>query len=130
MSASLLNENQARHLSSVLALLLDELAKLTGGLPHEAWAGPARAQIQEIESLVRALLKKLDLRLPPATRPRARVQAYASAWLARLHDLHADNLSGYGPVFHGLAAQLDPALDQIVRSFDRLARLAREGEGR
>ncbi len=128
MSLPLLNEHQARHLSSVLTLLLDELARLGGGLPHEAWAGPARAQIQEIESLVRALLKKLDLRLPSATRPRARVQAYAGAWLARLHDLHAGNLSGYGAVAPGLAAELDPALDQIARAFERLARSAGKGE--
>lgn len=130
MSASPLNENQARHLSSVLALLLDEISKLSSSLPHEPWAGPARAQMQEIESLVRDLLKKLDLRLPPASRPRRRVQAYANAWLARLHDLHAGNLTGYGPVSDGLAAELDPALDQIAHAFERLARLAREGEGR
>jgi len=130
MSSSLLGENQARHLSSVLALLLDEISKLSGSLPHEPWAGPARAQMQEIESLVRDLLKKLDLRLPPGTRPRRRVQAYANAWLARLYDLRAKNLSGYGPVSEGLAAQLDPALEQIAERFERLARLAGGGEGR
>ena len=124
MSSSLLGEHQARHLSSVLALLLDEISKLSGSLPHEPWAGPARAQMQEIESLVRDLLKKLDLRLPPGTRPRRRVQAYANAWLARLYDLRAQNLSGYGPVSEGLAAQLDPALEQIAERFERLARLA------
>jgi len=130
MSASLLNENQARHLSSVLALLLDEISKLESDLPREPWGESARAQIGEIESLVHALLRRLGLRLRPAASSRRRVQAYANAWLARLHDLHAGNLTGYGPVSDGLAPELDPVLDQIAHAFERLARLAREGVGR
>lgn len=130
MSASLLNENQARHLSSVLALLLDEISQLEGDLPREPWGESARAQVREIESLVHALLRQLGLRLRPAASSRRRVQAYANAWLARLYDLHAGNLLGYGPVSQGLAEQLDPALDQIARSFEQLARVAGEREGR
>lgn len=114
----------------MLGLLLDELSELAAGLPHQPWADPARAQIHEITSSVRALLQKLDLQLPQRARPRQRLLAYVHAWLARLHDLRARNLSGYGAVADGLAAELDPALDQIAHSLERLARLAGEAEER
>ncbi len=126
MAVALLNHNQARHLTSVLALLLDELSALAAGLPHEPWADQARAQIHDVGLRVRRLLQKLDLQLPERARPRQRLLAYSHAWLARLHDLRAANLRGYGSVAEGLARELDPALDQVSSGLERLARLAAE----
>ncbi len=124
MAVPLLNHNQARHLSSVLALLLDELSELAAGLPPEPWAEQARAQIHDVGLRVRQLLQTLNLRLPERARPRQRLLAYSNAWLARLHDLRAANLRGYGSVAEGLARELDPALDDVSRGLERLARLA------
>lgn len=128
MAATLLNHNQARHLTTVLGLLLEDLAALAGTLPGEPWAEAVRAEIRGADARARQLLLRLELRLPERTPPRQRLLAYAGAWLARLHDLHAAKLSGYGSVAGELPAVLDPGLDAIARGLERIARLAgREG---
>jgi hypothetical protein len=127
MPATLLNHNQARHITTVLGLLLDDLSELAAGLPSEPWADAARAQIHDTGARVRQLLRRLDLELPPKTAARQRIMAYTGAWLGRLHDLRAANLAGYGAVAEGLATQLDPSLDEIGRALERLTRVAEEG---
>jgi uncharacterized membrane-anchored protein len=128
MPSDLLTDNQARHLTAVLGLLLDDLAELGADLPHEPWAQAAAAQIRDAAASVRGLLAALHLRLPERARPRRRLQAYAGIWLARLHDLRAQQLSGYGAVADGLEAALNPRLDEISTTLERLARLAQEGK--
>src|SRR3990172_8171611 len=56
--------------------------------------------------------------------PRRRLLAYAGIWTSRLHDLRAEQLSGYGAVADGLDAALNPGLDEISRALEHLARLA------
>lgn len=124
MASALLNENQARHLTAVLSLLLDGLSELAAGLPPGPPADPARAQIRETASRVKELLARLGLAPTERARARQRILAYTGIWLARLHDLRAKHLSGYGAVAGGLAAALNPGLDAISQALERLARLA------
>ncbi len=126
MASGLLNDNQTRHLTAVLGLLLDDLSELAAGLPAEPWADAARAQIRDAGRRVRQLLRRLDLAPAEPARPRQRLLAYTGVWLSRLHDLRAEHLSGYGTVADGLEAVLNPGLDEIGRSLDHLARLAAE----
>ena len=126
MPSELLNDNQARHLTSVLGLLLDDLTELAADLPHDSWTDKAAAQIRDAAGRVRDLLKQLDLPLPERAQPRRRLLAYTSVWLARLHDLRSERLKGYGAVAPGLKAVLNPGLEEIAGALDRVARLARE----
>jgi hypothetical protein len=126
MASELLTDNQARHLTAVLGLLLDDLAELAADLPHEPWAQAAATRIHDAATGVRGLLARLGLPLPERARPRRRLQAYAGIWLARLHDLRAEHLSGYGSVADGLEAALNPGLEEISAALERISRLARE----
>lgn len=130
MTVTLLNHNQARHLTTVLGLLLDDLAELAAALPAEPWADAARAEIHDTGARVRRLMRRLELSLPERTPPRQRLLAYTGAWLARLHDLHAAKLSGYGAVADELAGALDPGIDEIARGLEQVARLAGDGGAR
>lgn len=129
MASGLLTENQARHVAAVLGLLLDDLSELATALPPEPWAAAARAQLDDTALRVRQLLRKLGLAPGPRARPRQRLRAYTGVWLSRLHDLRADQLSGYGAVAGGLPAVLHPGLDEIAGSLERVARLAGEDAG-
>ena len=126
MASGLLNDNQARHITAVLGLLLDDLSELAAGLPPEPWADAARAQIHDAGARTGQLLKRLGLTAAERARPRQRLLAYTGVWLSRLHDLRAGHLAGYGEVADGLAAALNPGLDQISRALDHLGRLAAE----
>jgi hypothetical protein len=126
MAADLLNHNQARHLTAVLGLLLDDLSELAAALPPAPWAREAKAQIHDASGRVRALLGGLGLAPAEPARPRRRLLAYTGIWLARLYDLRAEHLSGYGTVADGLEAALNPGLDEISDALERLARLAPE----
>ena len=127
MAATVLKHNQAGHRPTVLGRLLDELAELGAALPADPWADAVRTEIRDTGARVRGLMRRLDLSLPEQTPPRQRLLAYTGAWLARLHDLHAAKLSGYGAVAEELAGALDPGIDAIARSLERVARLAGEG---
>jgi hypothetical protein len=126
MVSDLLNDNQARHLTAVLGLLLDDLSELAAGVPAEPWADAARAQIHDAGARVRQLLRRLGLAPAEPASPRRRLLAYAGIWMSRLHDLRAEQLSGYGAVADGLDAALNPGLDEIGRALEHLARLAGE----
>jgi hypothetical protein len=126
MAVTLLNANQARHLTTVLGLLLDDLTELAGALPAEPWADAVRTEIRDAAGRTRRLMHRLDLAAPEHTPPRQRLLAYTGAWLARLHDLRAAKLSGYGAVAGGLNAVLDPGLADIARGLERIGRLAGE----
>ena len=124
--SGLLNDNQARHLTAVLGLLLDDLSELAAGLPDEPWADAARAQMHDAGGRARQLLRRLGLAPAERAKPRQRLLAYTGAWLSRLHDLRAEHLSGYGAVADGLDAALNPGLDEIGRALEHLARLTAE----
>lgn len=130
MASGLLNDNQARHLTAVLGVLLDDLSELAAGLPPDRWADPARAQIHDAGAAVRQVFHRLQLPLPQRAPPRQRILAYTGIWLSRLHDLRARSLSGYGAVAPRLAGELDPALADVAGALERLARLAAEAEPR
>ncbi len=126
MPSALLNANQARHLSAVLGLLLDDLSDLGKSLPREPWAEALHHGIDQAESGTRRLLEHLGLRTPERARPRQRLLAYTGVWLARLYDLRPERLSGYGAVSTQLAAQLNPDLTAVSRALEDLARRAAE----
>ena len=130
MAVRLLNHNQARHLGTVLGMLLEQLAELAAALPPAPWADPVRAALHAAGPRVRRLMQRLDLALPEQTPPRQRLLAYTGARLARQHDLRAAKLAGYGPVAGELAGALDPALDEIARALERVARRAQDGGAR
>ena len=127
MAATLLNHNQARHLTNALGLLVGGPAGLAEAPHPEPWRVTGLACEHDAGARVRRLMRHLDLSLPEQTPPRQRLLAYTGAWLARLHDLHAAKLSGYGAVAEELAGALDPGIDAIARSLERVARLAGEG---
>lgn len=124
MKPNLLNEHQARHLASVLGLLLDELDQLATALPQEPWAAPARARLAAVRSRVLGVFRELHLAPPEPAPPRRRLAAYAGVWLVRLEDLRSRSLARYGPVAEGLAARLEPALDAVARELEQLVWLA------
>ena len=130
MAAALLNDNQARHLTAVLGLLLDDLTQLAADLPPTPWADAVRTQIHGAAARVRELLDRLGLAPAERAKPRQRLLAYTGIWLARLHDLRAEHLSGYGTVADGLQTALNPGLDEISRALEHIARLAPEGTER
>ena len=72
MAVTLLNRNQARHLTTVLGLLLEDLAELTAALPPEPWADAVRSEIHDAGARVRRLMRRLDLSVPQRTPPRQR----------------------------------------------------------
>ncbi len=126
MRPNLLNEHQARHIASVLGLLLDELGELATALPQEPWAAPARARLAAVRSRVLGVFRELHLAPAEPAPPRRRLAAYAGVWLVRLEDLRSRSLARYGPVAEGLAARLEPALDAVARELEQLVRLAAE----
>ena len=68
-----LNDNQARHVRTAIALLLDEFSELAKGLPPGPAAFTVVAQVEEVQRRARALLEQLGLPLPQRPPPRQRV---------------------------------------------------------
>lgn len=126
MRSAYLNEHQARHLTTTIALLLEEFSELARSLAAEPSSDAAIAGIHEVQRQARAPLHRLGLPAPERPPLRRRLLAYTGVWLARLHDLRAANLAGYGEVSTELPGALDPPLDEIKRALERLSHVARE----
>jgi hypothetical protein len=129
MAMSLLTSNQQRRLGTHLRLLLDDLAALSE-LPEMAQAGTAGGRVRRLVDAARAAASALRVRLelPPDHGPALarRVAATAEVWAVRVEDLRARRLRAYGEVHPGLAAVLDPPLDELRRALVALADAAGE----
>jgi hypothetical protein len=126
MRSAHLNEHQARHVTTTIALLLEEFSELARSLAAGPPSDATIAQIREVQRQARALLQHLGLSVPERPPLRQRLLAYTGVWLARVHELRAANLVGYGEVSTELAAAVDPRVDDITRALERLTHVARE----
>ena len=127
MSVTLLNENQQRRLGTHLRLLVSDLAVLSES-PDLKQDGPAFARAREGLAATRRAVEEMRaaLALPPDRAPsvRRRIAAVAEVWAARIEDLRARRLEGYGPVHAGLAARLDPLVEEVRCRLEALAAAA------
>ncbi len=128
MAVSLLNDNQQRRLGAHLALLVSDLEALAESPELRRDAGPyahLRTALDATRRAAEAL--RAALALPPDRAPSLgrRVAAVAEVWAARIEDLRARRLEGYGPVHPELAASLDPGVDAVRRRLEALGAAAR-----
>ena len=127
MAEHLLNENQARRVSTLLRLLKADLEEMRSwhelrrpGEPYEAIR----------ESLAQLLASADELRtalsLPPYRAPSLlrRVAATAQMWAISAEEMKSHGLRGYGGVHAGLPGVLDERVDRIVEQLRTLADLA------
>ncbi len=127
MTTPLLNEDQTRRLASHLRLLADDLHALmlraTAEHPGPAYDG-VRGAINAVTGALEALRREFDL--PDAFGPslRRRIAAVADVWAARVEDLRARRMKGYGPVHADLARRLDPHVDVLRHELGLLAAAA------
>lgn len=120
MSLTMLNENQARHVSAWLELLVEQLTT-------EATAYPG-----EVERTLEAVTGVFDACGLTPRRPlerSRRVGALADAWLARIDDLRPPALKAYGAVPEDGAA-LDARLDDLEHALFDLRAAARRADSR
>jgi len=127
MSVNLLNDGQQRRLGTHLRLLGSDLDALgqSGELERDA---PAFAAVRTAIAAARRAVDEIQnaLALPPDRSPTLarRIAAVAEVWAARVEDLRARRLAGYGPVHPDLAPRLDPAVDILRRRLEDLATAA------
>lgn len=116
VSVTLLNENQQRRLGTHLRLLTQDLEAIA-----EVPDARARGLIEQIHAAAEAI--RADLALPVDRGPslKRRVAAVAEVWAARVDDLRARRLRGYGAVHPELPSRLDPRIDELRRLLEALA---------
>jgi hypothetical protein len=121
---SLLNANQQRRLGTHLRLLADDLDAVAA-LPDLATSEPRHARVRELVAEARALVDETRgaLELPAEQGPALgrRIAAVAGVWAARVEDLRARRLKGYGAVHEELAGILDPRIERLRRVLEALA---------
>ncbi len=124
MSVNLLNDNQRRRLGTHLRLLVSDLETLTEA-PELNRQGPELARVRDaiVASRGAAEQLRMALALPDDRGPgfKRRVAAVAEVWAARIEDLRARRLKGYGAVHPDLAARLDPRVEDLRRRLEALA---------
>lgn len=121
---NLLNANQQRRLGTHLRLLADDLDAVAA-LPELGRTDPTHARVRELVAEARALVEetRATLALPEEQGPALgrRIAAVAGVWAARVEDLRARRLKGYGAVHEGLAGVLDPRIERLRRVLEALA---------
>jgi hypothetical protein len=124
MSVSLLNDNQQRRLSTHLRLLISDLDTLADS-PELGREAPEFARVRQAPTTARRAAEQLQLALAlPLDRGpglRRRLAAVAEVWAARVEDLRARRLAGYGAVHPELAGRLDPGVETLRRRLEALA---------
>ena len=127
MSVNLLNDNQQRRLGTHLGLLSSDLANLVQS-PELVRDAPELTSVREaLGAALRAaeqLRLALGLPLEQSLGLRRRIGAVAEVWSARVEDLRASRLAGYGAVHPRLAERLDPGVDDLRRRLEALAAAA------
>jgi hypothetical protein len=121
---TLLNDDQQRRLGTHLRLLISDLDTIAES-PGLARDGRAFARVRDEIAATRRAAEEMRaaLALPLDHGPslKRRVAAVAAVWAARIDDLRARRLRGYGPVHPGLAERLDPRVDDVRRHLEALA---------
>src|SRR5437899_9933899 len=106
MSVNLLNDNQRRRLGTHLSLLVSDLDAL-GEATELRRDASEFTRVRDALAAARGAAMEIQvaLGLPPDTSPslQRRVAAVAEVWAARIEDLRARRLTGYGPVHPELA---------------------------
>jgi hypothetical protein len=124
---NLLNDNQQRRLTTHLRLLASDLETLADS-PELQREGAEFARVREaIAAAQRATAEmQAGLSLPLDHGPgiERRAMAVAEVWAARVEDLRARRLKGYGAVHPALSARLDPYLDRLRDTLGALAAAA------
>jgi len=127
MSVDLLNDNQRRRLGTHLRLLVSDLDTLAES-PELKRDVPAFATVRQAIAAARRSAHELRaaLALPLDRSPSLarRVGAVAEVWAARIEDLRARRLAGYGAVHPDLAGRLDPGVELVRQSLEALAAAA------
>ncbi len=127
MSVPLLNDNQQRRLGTHLRLLVTDMDALSESPELERDGPPfarVRAAIDAVRRAAEAMGAALALPFDPGPSVRRRVAAVAEVWAARIDDLRAHRLEGYGPVSPKLAARLDPVVEEVRTRLEDLAAAA------
>ncbi len=127
MSVSLLNDGQQRRLGTHLRLLgsdLDALAQSRELEGNVRAFGAVRTAIDAARQAADEIRTALGLRPDRSPSLARRVAAVAEVWAARVEDLRARRLAGYGPVHPDLAQRLDSAVDTLRRRLEALAAAA------
>ncbi len=124
MSVNLLNDNQQRRLGTHLRLLVSDLETLAES-PELRRDGPAFARVRDAIAAARRAADEMcaALSLPVEAGPgvKRRVAAVAEVWAARVEDLRARRMQGYGAVHPDLAARLDPQVAAVRARLETLA---------
>ena len=127
MQVNLLNDNQRRRLGTHLRLLVSDLETLAES-PELERDGPAFAGVRAAIADARRAADDMRtaLSLPPDRTPglKRRVAAVAEVWAARIEDLRARRLAGYGAIHPELAGRLDPRVEDVRQQLEALAAAA------
>jgi len=127
MSVNLLSDNQRRRLGTHLGLLVSDLETLAES-PELERDGAACVGVRDAIAAARRAADQMRaaLSLPTDRAPglRRRVAAVAEVWAARIEDLRARRLSGYGAVHPDLAGRLDPRVEEVRARLEALAAAA------
>jgi hypothetical protein len=140
-----LNENQRRHFSVLLASLDEALARIEqlsdrerrvwGPLTEYAddlpgrFTGEAEPLIVDLRRRIVHLSELLGTESRQMSRARS-IRAMVTSATIRLEDSRARGLRGYGAVDPSVHEQLDPVLDDLIERFRAISRLAaREAAG-
>lgn len=127
MCGSLMTRHQRRHVASVMQLLLEDMAVLLEQPEVRDPAGrfaPARAAIADVSRAAGALVRECQLELPEPVPVDQRIRSVAYTWAARVSDLKAERLKGYGAVHPALHRCLDPSVDRVLRALVALGQVA------
>ena len=129
MSVNLLNDNQQRRLGTHLGLLVSDLDTLAQS-PELQREGPGLARVRDAIAAARRAADEMRvaLGLPVERAPslKRRGAAVAEVWAARIEDLRARRLAGYGRVHPELAGRLDPRVVDVRARLEALAAAVRE----
>lgn len=118
-----LTSDQARHLSSWLTLLSDELGRLAVDDSDGAAAAPSDPRVRHAQASAAALMTAFALTPPTPVDPRRRREALAITWIVRLPDLGPKAMRAYGPELSPEAAgRLDAGLAAISDALRMLIR--------
>ncbi len=129
MTVNLLNDNQRRRLGTHLRLLVSDLETLAES-PELGRDGPGFARVREAIAAARRAADEMRaaLGIPAEPTPslKRRIAAVAEVWAARIEDLRARRLGGYGAVHPDLAGRLDPKVADVRARLEALAAAARD----
>jgi hypothetical protein len=72
-----------------------------------------RAALDAVEAGAQQMIAALDLPPRRVRGARQHIQATATVWATRVHELGARQLQAYGPVHHDLTDRLDPLVREL-----------------